>query len=250
MPNWLEGSYAGLHRALGAGVFDLERAREALGLDEGGAGLALSGLKGAGCLTVFKEALGKRYYRLLEPPLVAFALENGLSLARFISAQGTYARLLLLFAKGLLERYGDGVLSIVLYGSVARGDASRESDLDLLLIVEGLPRSYSKRVEELVSLEMDGSILSELRFLRKEGYFTDLSYLALTPEEAREFRPLFLDLLTDGIPLLDRGSFFEGLSKAYLEKLAALGAKRLRRGDGDWYWILKPDIEFGEEIRI
>ncbi|MEM3022758.1 MAG: nucleotidyltransferase domain-containing protein, partial [Candidatus Bathyarchaeia archaeon] len=154
-PNRLEEIHARLYRAFGIGPFDLELARSALGLDGRRAKLALSGLERAGRLVVFEGTLGDRRYRLLDPPLVAFALENGLSLARFMSAQGAYVRLLLLFAKKILERYGDGALSIVLYGSVARGDSSRESDLDLLLIVNGLPRSYSKRVEELVSLEMD-----------------------------------------------------------------------------------------------
>jgi|GEM_PF-90142 len=249
LPDRLGRIYARLYSAFGAGAFDLEGAREALGSGERGARLALSELRRAGRLASFEGARGGLRYRLLDPSLVKFALDNGLSLARFVG-EGAYARLLLLFAKGLLERYGDRILSIVLYGSVARGDASRESDLDLLLIVDGLPKSYSERVGELVSLEMDGSILEELKLLRKEGYFTDLSYLALTPDEAREFRPIFLDILADGIPLLDRGSFFDNLSRAYIERLASLGAKRLRSSNGDWYWILKPDIEFGEEIRI
>jgi hypothetical protein len=40
----------------------------------------------------------------------------------------------------LLSLYGDNLVSLVVYGSVARGRARRDSDLDLLVVFEDLPR--------------------------------------------------------------------------------------------------------------
>ncbi|MGC8849863.1 MAG: nucleotidyltransferase domain-containing protein, partial [Candidatus Bathyarchaeia archaeon] len=154
--------------------------------------------------------------------------------------QGVYTRLLLLFARRILERYGGRVVSIVLYGSVARGSAGKDSDLDLLLIIEDLPSIYSRRMDELVSLEFDPFLRRELEFLRGEGYAVDFSYVPLTPEEAKSFRPLFLDVLTDGIPIFDRDSFFERQAKIFLGRLSSLGAKRIKTKDGLWYWMVKP----------
>ena len=43
----------------------------------------------------------------------------------------------------LLSLYGDNLVSLVVYGSVARGCARRDSDLDLLVIFEDLCRLYT-----------------------------------------------------------------------------------------------------------
>lgn len=248
LPSWLGRSYTALYVSYELNLFDFRQACRALGLDEQKARLVLSRLKRAGYLVLFRKAGRKRVYRLLDPSLAVFAL--GVGLKSFIQVQGVYVRLLLLFTRKILEKYRAKVLSVVLYGSVARGHAERGSDLDLLLIIDDLPLSYSKRIEELVSLEFDDSIRRELKFLREEGYSTDLSYIALTSDEAKSFRLLFLDVLTDGISLFDQNSFFENLSKAFLGRLASLGARKVRTGDGLWYWTLKPDIKFGETITI
>jgi|Deesub1362A_J573_1020465.scaffolds.fasta_scaffold06176_5 hypothetical protein len=43
------------------------------------------------------------------------------------------------FQDALLARLGEDLIALVLYGSVARGRAKRESDIDLLVIVKNAP---------------------------------------------------------------------------------------------------------------
>jgi len=248
LPRWLGGSYAKLYTCFMLDPFDFNQACGVLKSDEQKVRLVLSRLRRAGYLTVFSKVGRKRIYRLLDPSLAVFAL--GSDLEQYAEVQGSYVRLLLLFVKKILERYGGKAFSIVLYGSVARKRAEKNSDVDLLLIIDGLPLSYSKRIEELVSLEFDESIRCELEFLRKQGYSTDLTYIPLTPDETKSFRLLFLDVLTDGVRLLDRNSFFENLSNEFLGRLSSLGAKKVKVSDGLWYWVLKPDVKFGEMIQI
>jgi len=248
LPGWLGRSYAKLYSCFKLDLFDFKQACGALRSDEPKARLVLSRLKRAGYLTLFSRVGRKRVYRLLDPSLAVFAL--GSDLEGYVKVQGSYVRLLLLFVRKILEKYGCKVFSVVLYGSVARGCAEKKSDVDLLLIIDELPLSYSKRIEELVSLELEESIRSELQFLRKEGFSTDLTYIPMMPDEARSFRLLFLDVLTDGICLFDRNSFFENLSKEFLGRLSSLGAKKVKVSDGLWYWVLKPDIKFGEKIQL
>ena len=45
----------------------------------------------------------------------------------------------------LAEARGDRLVAVVLFGSRARGDATEESDWDLLVIAEGLPLRVFER---------------------------------------------------------------------------------------------------------
>jgi len=55
------------------------------------------------------------------------------------------------FKEGLVARYGDRLARVVCYGSVARGEAGPESDIDLALVLEGEVRP-SREVDSLVDL--------------------------------------------------------------------------------------------------
>ena len=49
------------------------------------------------------------------------------------------------------EIYGEAIHGIYLYGSYARGDFDKESDLDFAAIVEGEEPIWDKRREDLIS---------------------------------------------------------------------------------------------------
>lgn len=139
------------------------------------------------------------------------------------------------------------MVSVVLYGSVARGEAGRDSDVDLLVVVEGLPRSRFKRQD--LFMEVEEEVEPLLARLADEGYRVDFSPILKTPEEAERVTPLYLDMVEDAVLLYDRGGFFEGVLRRLRRRLEELGAERVRLGRL-WYWRLKRDYEFGEVIEI
>lgn len=55
----------------------------------------------------------------------------------------------------LAEHYGERLESVVLYGSQARGDAAEDSDVDVLIVLNG-------RVDECDEILGTGGIMSEL----------------------------------------------------------------------------------------
>ncbi len=147
-----------------------------------------------------------------------------------------------------LHRYfGSRLVSVVLYGSVARGEASAASDIDLLVVAESLPEGRHAR--NTILDEIDQAFLPVLTEWHRQKYYVDLSVLLFTPAEARRMRPLYLDLVEDAILLYDRDHFFATILKQLRRRLESLGARRLQMGHLR-YWDLKPDYQWGERITI
>ena len=158
-----------------------------------------------------------------------------------------YRRLVAELLKGLLKVFGGNLVSVVVYGSVARGEAGRASDIDILIVVGGLPRSRFRRLELFEEAEKTVEPLLEELWAR--GFNVDFSPVLLTPEEASKHRPIYLDMVVDAVIVYDKGGFIERILRDIAERLERLGARRVRLGKR-WYWILKRDYKPGEVIEI
>ena len=158
-----------------------------------------------------------------------------------------YATLLNNMLKILKEEFKDDLISVVVYGSVARGDNRNDSDVDLLIIMENLPKdSMLKRIRLFETKVEDKLNLDEYW---KMGYYISLSPVLKTPEEAEKFSPLYLDMVYDAVILYDRNYFFTRILQKLRDRLKELGAERVRMGK-KWYWVLKKDSRFGETVEL
>ncbi|MCK4487189.1 MAG: nucleotidyltransferase domain-containing protein [Desulfobacterales bacterium] len=158
-----------------------------------------------------------------------------------------YKGLLDIFIQMVQKALGDQVVSIVLYGSVARRMARPDSDVDLLLILRDASSSYWERLQPFLPI---------LRQLRKESCWTRLEREGLTPflsllvlslGEAKENRYIYLDMIEEARILMDREGFFRRKLESLRQRLQELGAQKVRR-NGGWYWDLKPDLKAGEVV--
>jgi Nucleotidyltransferase domain. len=149
--------------------------------------------------------------------------------------------------KIMKEEFKDDLTSVVLYGSVARGDNRNDSDVDLLIIIKNLPKdSMLKRIRLFETKVEDKLNLDEYW---KNGYYISLSPILKTPEEAEKISPLYLDMAYDAIILYDKNQFFTKILQKLKERLKELGAERVRMGK-KWYWVLKKDSKFGDTIEL
>jgi predicted nucleotidyltransferase len=143
--------------------------------------------------------------------------------------------------------YGKRLISAVIFGSVARETLNFDSDIDILMIVEGLPEGRIKRIREFEAVEKE--IEPFLKSLQKEGIHTFLSVILKSPDEARNGSPLFLDMVEDAKILYDKEGFFSTVLEKLRSRLQTLGAKRVWKGNA-WYWVLKPDLKPGEVFEL
>lgn len=158
-----------------------------------------------------------------------------------------YKSLLEKLLKLLSAKLGDNLISVVVYGSVARKTARKDSDIDLLIIADSLPKGRMKRQE--LFLEVEKPLEPAINKLWNEGFYVDFSPIILSVEEALKIRPIYLDMVEDAIILYDKNGLFNRILNRLRKRLKELGAKRIWVSD-KWYWILKPDIKFGEVVEI
>jgi uncharacterized protein len=98
------------------------------------------------------------------------------------------------FASSVRERFAERVSEIVLFGSYARGDVHEESDVDVLVLIDGLAHPELREVIDLAT-----------KVKLSSDPWVGLSPLVLSTEQANELRArgrlLWRDIATEGLPL-------------------------------------------------
>lgn len=129
----------------------------------------------------------------------------------------------------------DNLISIVLFGSLARRDAKKTSDLDLFIIAEKLPLKPFRRVLYIRNPLM--------------GQFEEkICIIAKTSDEVlKDFPPLFLDIGLDGVILYDKNDFFKNLQIKIRDIIQQTGLQR-KRDNGEFFWEWQTPPKKGWEI--
>ncbi|MEW6541825.1 MAG: nucleotidyltransferase domain-containing protein [Bacillota bacterium] len=145
------------------------------------------------------------------------------------------------------EVYGRRLVTVAVFGSVGRDTPRPESDIDLLIVADDLPRGRMPRVAEFEAVE--NILAPHLEAAAKLGVRTTLAPVIKTRDEVNQGSLLFLDMLEDAWILFDRNGFFAGFLERFRKRLARLGARRVQLGNA-WYWVLKKDYRIGETFEI
>lgn len=142
------------------------------------------------------------------------------------------------FKAALEARFGDDLVTLAIFGSQVQGRERPESDLDLLVVIRGLPcQRFARR-----------RLVSPILRAMPPSFAETVAMILLTPEEAATVKPFYLGMLDGHRLLIDRDGFFRSVLDRLEARLRELGSRRLTDELGNPYWDLKPDYVLGEDV--
>lgn len=154
--------------------------------------------------------------------------------------QEKYYFLISILEKEIKNFYKDNLITIAIFGSVARGTFRNDSDIDILIIAQNLPKGRMNRIEDFLKIEkkLDSFLLE----FKKIGLYPEISPIIKTPEDVLLGSPLFLDMIEEAKILYDKNNFFQNYLNQLKNKLKAIHAKKIYVDSG-WYWLIDPKVE-------
>lgn len=224
MPKWIGTKYSQLWTEFKDNTFYFNDARDKLGkytLNY------LSELYKSQSLFLFERESRKRIYRLVPPNIYIYSFAHGIDLNWL--KQGVYANLILTIFTCLKEEFNQDLLSLGVYGSIARNTADNQSDLDLFLLFRELPDNISERLRMLRKIEEKKLIQDELRYLNKKSYYPQISCYACKESELKlsfftidiafDIKILYdTNVLADFLQIINKKIKERGIRRKYLDK--------------------------------
>ena len=122
--------------------------------------------------------------------------------------------------EALSASFQKDLVSVVLFGSHARGDHRQHSDVDLAVVVENAPPGWRERGALELSIEQLGLKLGKA-----------IQIILVEPEDVRysveNIAPLMLEIYDAQICLFDRGSFFQEEMARFSRNMEKQGVRKL-----------------------
>jgi len=157
-----------------------------------------------------------------------------------------YRGLIRRYCEILYERYGSDLRSILLMGSVARGDWDKDSDIDLLVVVDSWNhKPIWNRLRELRACTRRLRETPQFERAFKQAMTATIQHYPMSRLEALKFHRVYIDASLDGLILFDRDGFLHGILEKLRQTLARQGAKRIQLPGRTYYWVLK-EVKAGE----
>jgi len=96
------------------------------------------------------------------------------------------------YVADIRDRFPDRILSVILFGSKARGDGDAESDVDLLVLVDAEDREFRSELWRIASdVSLEHNLVISVRVFAQTRW-----------AETRRLRlPFYRAIVADGIPL-------------------------------------------------
>jgi len=213
--------YSALLLRFGLEVFDLDKVYSELGWL--GVKTPLNIIMQRLCRKGYIERVGRGKYRVVHPTIL---LLESLGYRWRDRVASEYRPILEYVVSRLIEYFRERLVSIVLYGSLARGEARDTSDIDLLIIAVDIPGNYSERVEQ-ISRILDDVSRFRYRLWMEKRIYPLIDIIILDREEALDYLNRARSRLIDAESSLNRGDYPETVR--YSQEAVELSLKSVLR---------------------
>lgn len=199
--------------------------------------LGTSGLLGSEDKTYFLSEKGRKVAELCQTLLELIEAPEAEPMNLDRIPHRPFADVLGRYCKILLNHFNNRLLGILVFGSVARGDWTPHSDIDLLVVVEGWRGPTWERTRELATLIEELRKTREYKEAVRWGFIPIIQHYPLDREEAERSQRIYIDACVDGIVLYERDGFLTKVLGEFRRRMAKLGANRVYLPKG-YYWVL------------
>ncbi|NPV52020.1 MAG: nucleotidyltransferase domain-containing protein [Firmicutes bacterium] len=134
----------------------------------------------------------------------------------------------------ILQHYRDNLSGLAIFGSYARRENRKNSDLDLLIILQEAPRRRERLVEFIDEIELKHEHLAQ-RLYDEEDILCELSPYILREAEALRVQPIYFDLVSHHVVVSDPKGIVARIIASMWALLRDVGAHRVRRNN-TWEW--------------
>ena len=123
----------------------------------------------------------------------------------------------------LHKRFQENLISVVLYGSYARGNANSYSDLDLMVVIDGLPQEWSSIHAMENNLALQGRVFKK----RLQIQLVSPADVIYSVESAV---PLMLEIYDAHYILFDHENFFANQIQRFATIIQQRGIRKIKHG--------------------
>jgi predicted nucleotidyltransferase len=154
------------------------------------------------------------------------------------------------FTKECLKRHGPLIRSIVLFGSTARDEFRKESDIDIFIIIDDTRHKITPGLKD--KMEEDFDVIAKK--ISKQISIQQPYLLTEFWRMVREGHPIIFNFIREGVPVFDKDIFLPikrllqmgeiRPSKEAVEKFIERGPKRIKRVENAKIYMIVEDCYY------
>ncbi len=150
----------------------------------------------------------------------------------------------------LKDNFQENLLSVILFGSIARGKWTKDSDIDLFLIYSNdSSQNMQLLIHRLAKIKVEFYKTYTIKSKWGKKLYNPIQIFPLLMKDLKDGKTIFYDIAMDGLILLDKKNVGFNFLESIKLKIKNLKLKRIFDHNGNFYWQHK-QIKFGEIIEI